>query len=1016
MFLIDLLMSVSTVVKNRSGTVLSRGMILKSDHFDTGVNPKSDIKLQGAPNFRMADINVCGVAQPTTSGIKTVLTLLRVQPGSSHTSKVLWISAREEPLIYIDERPFVIRDSTKALKHLDIYQGIRTHRLEQMEERLKRDIILERDRWAGLILVHDEPSDLTLVPEWVAVTKVQTPREVFAELSAEGFSVIYDRIPISPEEAPRDIQMDSFIKAVKGHPTMAPIVFNCGMGLGRTTCAMVIAIIIRRFKILQEQGTDHLKIFSRLNKPYNDENISMVELLQVLDQAFASSSMDRSAIDWALARSPVLSNLRESMNGKYRIVGQLGSLLGNGTELKELLDEAIDRCSLFVNLRKLILAHRLKHSVSGDESVLKRAVGCLERYLAVFALCSYLQETHEGKTNAVFSDWLISKPDVFNLLNRLSDTTASLSLFQPCDNISIFSSDIQARGLTAWGPHTDQPASELDKYVIKARKGAVLSQNTILKEDFWEQGTKITGEILSLKGASNFRQIPGYPVYGVAQPTLQGVKNVLEHIRHVENIVWINLREEPFIYINSVPYVLRDMDVTLRNLKSFRGITPQGLRTIESKLKKDVLDELKVYGEKILLHSETEGGKVTPVWQECCPSAVLSLNDAMKLIKMEMEVNETHMSMPSLYENVVELTYHRVPLTAEAAPDAEDFDHMIEILKTIRLENFAVVLNCQIGHGRSTTGTVMTILILRWLGMKLDVVPMLAKKNLTDRATNNFNYQATHSLLRVIRNGIECKHIVDQVIDCAATIINIRDSIEFFRQKRDKEPAGQRRDYYHARGVVSLERYFNLILFQNYLNNNEYSLGNDMISFKSWILQHPEFETIKEESLFNENFDPLVPVSELEPGDGIALTDEVLDAVNRRRGAVLSQGTIIKYDVFPGCQKQSLPDRIDGSPNYRLVTISNIMNIPKDPLAPDVVQSGKVCGVGMPSKAGIMSVLKHLNAGPQGESFAYWTSLREEPVLYIKGRPYVLRLFIDPIKVICFDVEPCHYRNQCCTS
>ena len=227
-------MSVPMVVKNRSGTVLSRGMILKSDHFDTGVNPKSDIKLQGAPNFRMADINVCGVAQPTVSGIKTVLSLLRAQPGSIHMSKILWISAREEPLIYIDMKPFVIRDAKNPLKHLNMYRGIRTHRLEEMEERLKKDILLERDRWSGLILVHDEPSELTIIPEWVAVTKVQTPKEVFAELEADGFGVSYERIPISPEEAPKDIQMDSIIKAVKNHSTMAPIVFNCGMGLGRT--------------------------------------------------------------------------------------------------------------------------------------------------------------------------------------------------------------------------------------------------------------------------------------------------------------------------------------------------------------------------------------------------------------------------------------------------------------------------------------------------------------------------------------------------------------------------------------------------------------------------------------------------------------------------------------------------------------------------------------------------------------------------------------------------------------
>lgn len=78
----DLLMSVNAVVKNRSGSVLARQMILKNDHFDTPDNPKLDIHLQGAPNFRMADMNIFGTAQPTVPGIKTILTLLHCNPES----------------------------------------------------------------------------------------------------------------------------------------------------------------------------------------------------------------------------------------------------------------------------------------------------------------------------------------------------------------------------------------------------------------------------------------------------------------------------------------------------------------------------------------------------------------------------------------------------------------------------------------------------------------------------------------------------------------------------------------------------------------------------------------------------------------------------------------------------------------------------------------------------------------------------------------------------------------------
>jgi hypothetical protein len=58
-----------------------------------------------------------------------------------------------------------------------------------------------------------------------------------------------------------------------------------------------------------------------------------------------------------------------------------------------------------------------------------------------------------------------------------------------------------------------------------------------------------------------------------------------------------------------------------------------------------------------------------------------------------------------------------------------------------------------------------------------------------------------------------------------------------------------------------------------------------------------------------------------------------------------------------------------------------------------------VTGVGMPTKKGIRAVLSYLLANFGQQKTAYWTSLREEPVLYIKGRPYVLRLLSNPINV-----------------
>lgn len=48
---------------------------------------------------------------------------------------------REEPVIYINGRPFVLREDERPFKNMQEYTGIDVRRLEQMELRLKNDIL-----------------------------------------------------------------------------------------------------------------------------------------------------------------------------------------------------------------------------------------------------------------------------------------------------------------------------------------------------------------------------------------------------------------------------------------------------------------------------------------------------------------------------------------------------------------------------------------------------------------------------------------------------------------------------------------------------------------------------------------------------------------------------------------------------------------------------------------------------------------------------------------------------------
>lgn len=113
--------SVHTVVKSRTGSVLSRGFILKTDHYPSGSRLPSaishrripidynnpgraldlDLTVHGAPNFRAPrqdSLNVFGTAQPRSQGLRAILSILRCNPGASIQNSCVWFSTREEPI------------------------------------------------------------------------------------------------------------------------------------------------------------------------------------------------------------------------------------------------------------------------------------------------------------------------------------------------------------------------------------------------------------------------------------------------------------------------------------------------------------------------------------------------------------------------------------------------------------------------------------------------------------------------------------------------------------------------------------------------------------------------------------------------------------------------------------------------------------------------------------------------------------------------------------------------------
>lgn len=206
--------------------------------------PDLGLLLQGAPNFRQASVpglQVYGVAQPTTIGLKTILSVLQCGPSnevrgrnefqlstlplqrtrrsvsssSSHSKtktanseksqlnsprRCVWVCTRNEPVIYVGGRPFVLREAERPLDNFQL--SGRGSNLESIEQRLKTDILRESVRYGGLLMVHEEDESGGLRPAWIAVDahEVRTVREVWDDIRDAGWRCDYHRIPIAEDQ------------------------------------------------------------------------------------------------------------------------------------------------------------------------------------------------------------------------------------------------------------------------------------------------------------------------------------------------------------------------------------------------------------------------------------------------------------------------------------------------------------------------------------------------------------------------------------------------------------------------------------------------------------------------------------------------------------------------------------------------------------------------------------------------------------------------------------------------
>merc|ERR1711876_48701 len=334
-------------------------------------------------------------------------------------------------------------------------------------------------------------------------------------------------------------------------------------------------------------------------------------------------------------------------------------------------------------------------------------------------------------------------------------------------------------------------------------------------QDHFEKIQKLPDKV---DGVPNFRRVPGYKVYCCGQPTIEGFTNALNKAcgdiyPKTNKIIWLNMRQEPIVYVNGNP-------VCARPPNKIGEYAELGDVTRES-VKKDEEEFIRV------LEGRAKGaeGKIK----------VIDVNKK----ESEIEVKDL-ITLSSVIEKLKEtfpgLVHMRIPVCNSAAPTEVDLDNLCKTLLGSNV-NAPVIVNCQVGLSRSTTGCVAACLFREFQlsasyeglvetvpGVNLDVLRMDNYQMDKDKDTLfRGEFEVVKELMAALGDeGVASKRECDKVIDKngpapkGTGIKQLRENIAESKLSYEiMDDAAQA--FLKTKIMDNIQKYFYLICFTAYL-------------------------------------------------------------------------------------------------------------------------------------------------------------------------------------------------------
>jgi len=397
--------------------------------------------------------------------------------------------------------------------------------------------------------------------------------------------------------------------------------------------------------------------------------------------------------------------------------------------------------------------------------------------------------------------------------------------------------------------------------------------NCVLKFDHFENIHRLPKDQFSIEGSPNFRQVPGYLVFGTGQPTKLGFQKALEYLlredSEAKTVLWTNMRQEPVVYMNGQSFTPRLRERMNENME-FPGAAGDYIEWLQNSFVKVIQKEIDASHQNHFIPRE-DRGKVK-YYRDTYAEHPEDRENIEYSVNLDND--EALVTLNGLYDQMKclghDLSYFRLPIVDEKAPKDTDFDAMLTTMRETTPET-ACIFNCQMGKGRTTTGMILACLLKDILfgdntktyykDDKVTEEEFPDEDEYLEERAKRGQYQVIDNIakyLGYLQPGVEeAKAHIDHIIDLCGVppagtgLQNLRECILWTQIKHDFEPK-KKRPFWKQMSKNFIERYCYLIVFTTYVKAF-HSRGFDKC-FTHWIDERAELREIINNGVKNFNW------------------------------------------------------------------------------------------------------------------------------------------------------------------